>query len=262
MDLGLKNKVVIITDGVSPIGAAIAEGFAEEGATVVFAGAAGDKIERTKKSLGKHPVKTLGIVADVGNAGDTQKIVSEALATFGRIDVVVNNAGSELYGETADVTSDQLADLMRIKVLAPWEMARTVAPHMKKQGSGRFITLISDAAKIPGRGMTAAAVCGGAQLTFVKSLSDELAPSNVIATAVLAGHIKDFDGEAPPVKRHPYLSRSLEQHESGWAMDVPLGRWGTPQDVANAVVFLASDGAGFIVGSNLDVDGGDQRSIF
>jgi 3-oxoacyl-[acyl-carrier protein] reductase len=203
-------------------------------------------------------VNVLGIQADVGSEADIRKIVDTTMDQFGRIDIVVNNAGVELYGDIGDVSAEQLSDLLRMKVLAPWEMARAVAPHMRKQGRGRIITVISDAGKIPGR----SAVGGAAQLAFVKSLADELGPSNVLATGVSVGHIKESDGPEPPVRRNPFVSRSLEQHESNWAMDVPLGRWGTPSDVANAVAFLSSESASFICGSNLDVDGGDQRSIF
>ncbi len=262
MELGIQDKVAIIADGTSAIGSAIADTLAAEGATIVFAGSNSEAIERTKKSLRKHPVNVLGILADVGNEADIHKIVAAALDQFGRIDIVVNNAGVELYGDIGDVSAEQLSDLLRMKILGPWELARAVAPHMRKQGHGRIITVISDAGKIPGRSMIASAVGGAAQLAFVKSLADELAPSNVLATGVSIGHIKESDGPAPPVKRNPFVGRSLEQHESNWAMDVPLGRWGSPSDVANAVAFLSSECSSFICGSNLDVDGGDQRSIF
>ena len=262
MDLKIKNKVAIITDGTGAIGAAIADTLAAEGATVVFAGAEDAAIERTKKALNKHSGSVVGILADAGSEADMRKLAATALDQFGRIDIVVNNAGAELYGDIGDVSVEQLSALLRIKVLGPWELARAVAPHMRKQGHGRIITVISDAGKIPGRSMIASAVGGAAQLAFVKSLADELGPSNVLATGVSIGHIKESDGPAPPVRRDPFISRSLEQHESNWAMDVPLGRWGTPSDVANAVAFLSSESSSFICGSNLDVDGGDQRSIF
>jgi NAD(P)-dependent dehydrogenase (short-subunit alcohol dehydrogenase family) len=262
MDLGLKNKVVLLTEGDSAIGAAIAAAFAEEGASLALIGADGSALERTKAALPDREADVLTLQGDLASESGIRKAVTDTIARFGKIDVVVHNAGEEVYGLNSDVTTASLADLLKMKVLAPWELARAVAPHMRKRGKGRFIVVISDAGKIPGRSMIASAVAGAAQHAFVKSLSDELGPHGILVTGVSMGHIRDPNGPTPPIVRDPYISRSLAQHESNWAADVPLGRWGEPADVANAVVFLSSDSAGFICGSNLDVDGGDQRSVF
>ena len=260
MELGLKDKVALITDGTSAVGIAIATTFAAEGAKVAIVGSDGKALDRAKQTLRDGAV--LDLRADLNSEAEVRRLVADTIARLGRIDIVVNNAGTEVYGAIDEVSTGQVSDLLKQKVLAPWELARAVAPHMRKQGGGRIILVISDAGKIPGRSMLASAVAGAAQHAFVKSLSDELGPSGVLVTSVSAGHIRDSNGPEAPVKRDPHVSRSLEQQESGWAGDVPLGRWGTPADVANAVVFLSSESAGFVCGSNFDVDGGDQRLIF
>ena len=122
--------------------------------------------------------------------------------------------------------------------------------------------VVGDAGKRPGRADIASSVVGAAQHAFIKSLSDDLGRSNVLVSGVSVGHIGPPSGCVRLPARDIYISRSLEQQESNWAADVPLGRWGTPDDVASAVAFLSSDCSSFICGSNLDVDGGDQRSIF
>ena len=108
----------------------------------------------------------------------------------------------------------------------------------------------------------ASTITNAAQHAFVKSLSDELAPDRILVNAVCPSRIKSPLTDTLKLYNEVYLGRSLEQQESKWGAEVPLGRWGTPDDIANAVTFLASDRAAFIVGANIDVDGGHQRSIF
>ena len=96
----------------------------------------------------------------------------------------------------------------------------------------------------------------------MKSLSDDLAADNILVNAVCPSRIKSPLTEGLTLYNEVFLGRSLEEQEAQWGAEVPLGRWGTPEDIANAVVFLASERAGFIVGANIDVDGGHQRSIF
>jgi len=133
---------------------------------------------------------------------------------------------------------------------------------MKQRGGGRFIVIIGQAGKVPQANAIASTVVNAAQHAFVKSLSDELAPQGILVNAVCPSRIKSPLTESLTLHNEMYYGRSLEQQESKWGAEVPLGRWGTPEDIARAVAFLASDRAAFIVGANIDVDGGHQRSIF
>ncbi len=261
MDLGLKDKVALVTDCTNPIGLAIAKSFGAEGASVVASGADAEKVQRAADELRQRNVSAVGVCADITVPADVKVLVDKAIAHFGRLDIVVNTAGTDLRGRAEEVPAERVEDLLKVKVLGPWELARRVAPHLRKQGSGRFIMVISDAGKIPGKSVIASAVAGAAQHAFVKSLSDDLGADNVLVSAVSIGHIGPPSEADLAIEGEQYLSRSLEQQESGWGRHVPLGRWGDPEDVADAVVFLASANAGFICGSNIDVDGGDQRSI-
>src|SRR5581483_7013030 len=130
----------------------------------------------------------------------------------------------------------------------PWELARAAAPHMKKQGGGRFIVIIGQTGKVPQANAIASTVINAAQHAFVTSLSDELAPHKILVNAVCPSRIRSPLTHSLTLHNEVYLGRSLEQQESKWGAEVPLGRWGEPEDIANAVAFLASERAAFICG--------------
>jgi len=181
---------------------------------------------------------------------------------LGGIDIVVSNAGTHIAGSINDVPSDRLLRHFQTKVIGPWELARAAAPHMRARGGGRFILIVGQTGKVPQGNAIASTVVNAAQHSFVKSLSDELAKDKILVNAVCPSRIKSPLTDTLKLYNEVYLGRSLEQQETRWGAEVPLGRWGTPEDIADAVAFLASERAGFINGANIDVDGGHQRSIF
>jgi len=133
---------------------------------------------------------------------------------------------------------------------------------MRRRGGGRFILVVGQAGKVPGARTIASAVTNAAQHAFAKSLADHLGPDGILVNAVCPSRISTPLTEELPLVGEAFIGRSLEQQESGWGRQVPLGRRGTPEDIANAVVFLASECASFVCGTNIDVDGGYQRFIF
>lgn len=261
LDLGLARKVVLITGGTSGIGLAIARRFLEEGARIAICGRDPEKLKAAAASLGGGKAEVFTAVAHVDRPADVARFVGDTVRRYGRIDVVVSNAGTHLVGNVEAVSAAQLEQHLRTKVLGPWELARQVAPSMRRQGGGRFILIIGQAGKVPGAEVIASTVTNAAQHAFVKSLSDYLGRDRILVNAVCPSRIQSPLTEHLPLLGEPFLGRSLEQQESGWGRDVPLGRQGHPDDVASAVLFLASDQAGFILGTNIDVDGGYQRSI-
>jgi 3-oxoacyl-[acyl-carrier protein] reductase len=258
MDLGLTNKVALVTGGSSGIGLAIAAKLAGEGCKVAIAGR--DKAKLTAAAAGIPGAKAFA--GDVREPAQVGKLVDDVIAAFGRIDVVVSNAGTHLPGRMEDVDTSALLRHIETKVIGAWELAKCVTPHMRKQGSGRFIVIIGQAGKVPQANGIASAISNAAQHALVKSLSDDLARDNILVNAVCPSRIKSPLTEGLTLHNEVFLGRSLEQQETRWGAEVPLGRWGTPDDIANAVAFLASERAGFIVGANIDVDGGHQRMIF
>jgi 3-oxoacyl-[acyl-carrier protein] reductase len=260
MDLGLSGKTALITGGTSGIGLTIAWRLGEEGCRIAICGRDRGKLDKVVATLGSTEAK--GFVADVCKPHDVVTLVDDVIAAFGNIDIVVSNAGTHLAGRVDEVPTDKLIRHFHTKVVGPWELARCVAPHMRERGGGRFIVIIGQTGKVPQANAIASTIVNAAQHAFVKSLSDELAPSKILVNAVCPSRIKSPLTDGLTLYNELYYGRSLEQQEAKWGADVPLGRWGTPEDMANAVAFLASSRAEFICGANIDVDGGHQRSIF
>ncbi len=260
MDLGLSGKTALITGGTSGIGLAIAQRLGAEGCRIAICGRERKKLDAAVATLNATEAK--GFIADVCKPSDIAALVDDVVKALGSIDIVVSNAGTHIAGRIDDVATDDLVRHFHTKVIGPWELARRVAPHMRRQGGGRFIVIIGQTGKVPQANAIASTITNAAQHAFVKSLSDELAPDKILVNAVCPSRIKSPLTDGLKLYNEVYLGRSLEQQESKWGAEVPLGRWGTPDDIANAVAFLASSRAGFIVGANIDVDGGHQRSIF
>jgi 3-oxoacyl-[acyl-carrier protein] reductase len=259
MELGLTNKVALVTGGSSGIGLAIAAKLAAEGCKVAIAGRQKTKLDAAAREISGARV----FAADMRDPSQVSAMVGQVIKDFGRIDIVVSNAGTHLPGRMEDVDTAALLKHLETKVIGAWSLAKAVAPHMRKQGGGRFIVIIGQAGKVPQANGIASTISNAAQHAFVKSLSDDLARDNVLVNAVCPSRIKSPLTDAlGHLYNEVYFGRSLEQQEARWGAEVPLGRWGTPDDIANAVAFLASERAGFIVGANIDVDGGHQRSIF
>jgi len=261
MDLGLRGKVALVTGGTSGLGLAVARRLLEEGAAVAISGRDPAKLDAAVAELGTSDGDLLGVPADMDRVEEVARLVRDTLGRFGRLDIVVSNAGTHLAGTLEEIAVDRLAAHLRTKVLGPWELARQVVPHLRRQGGGRFIVIIGQAGKVPHHRTIASGVSNAAQHAFVKALADHLGPDNILVTAVCPSRITSPLTGRLQLAEQPYLGRSLEQQESGWGTQVPLGRWGDPDDVANAVLFLASARASFITGANIDVDGGYQRSI-
>lgn len=260
MDLGINGKAAIVTGGTSGIGLAIARRLLAEGAKVFITGRDKEKLTQSIAELSGAGVVS-GVTARIEKSADVARVVEEAVKWAGRLDIVVSNAGTHLRGSLDELTTEQVDTHFRTKVLGAWELARHAVPHMRRQGAGRFIVIIGQAGKVPGRNVLASAVVNAAQHAFVKSLSDDLGRYNILVNAVCPSRISSPLTSDLQIDDERYIGRSLEQQRSSWGATVPLGRWGKPEDIADAVAFMASDRAAYICGANIDVDGGHQRMI-
>jgi len=247
----MKDKVVLVTGGAAGIGKATAERFAEEGAKVVICD--------VNETVGQETVKLLGADAsfykvNVANREEVQKWVDDVAARYGRVDVIVSNAGILRDGQLVKVKEGQLVSQMSeadfdlvisVNLKGVFNCAQAVAPHMIKQGGGVILNATSVVGLDGNFGQTNYVATKSGVIGMTKVWARELGKYGIRVNAVAPGFIAT-----------EILSSMPEKIIAGMKAKTPLGRMGDPRDIANAYLFLASDDASFITGETLRVDGG------
>jgi len=242
----LKDRVVIVTGGARGIGRAIAIGFVREGAKVAVIDSDEKRLETLKKEMGKENNGVMVIPCDITKSGDVKEMVDEVRKGFGRIDILVNNAGIIRRGTIETVTEEDWDRVIEVNLKGTFNCCKTVAGIMKQQGYGKIVNISSIAGKMgditsaPGYGPSKAGVDA-----LTKTLARQLAPYGI-----------NVNGVAPHAIETEMSAQWSEERRKEIIASIPLGRLGKPEDVANAVLFLASDEASFITGEILDVNGG------
>ena len=243
----LKGKVAVITGAGSGFGEGIAKRFAEEGARVVVADLNGAAAARVAGEIGASAV---AVTADVTVRADVDRMVKAASEGFGRLDILINNAGySHRNKSLLEVSEDEFDRILAVNAKAIYLSTLAVVPIMEAQGGGVILTTASTAGLRPRPGLTWYNASKGWAITASKSMAVELAPKNIRVNALCpvageTGMLHLFMGEDTPEKRAQFKA------------SIPLGRLSKPMDMANAALWLASDEAEFITGVALEVDGG------
>jgi 3-oxoacyl-[acyl-carrier protein] reductase len=241
----LAGKVAIVTGAASGFGAEIAGRFAEEGARLVLADLDAVAGERVAREIGAD-----FLAADVSSSAASGRMVATAVERFGRLDILVNNAGRPQAPTSIVETDEQEFDrLIGVNAKAIYLAARHAIPIMRRQAGGVILNTVSVAAIRPRPNLAAYNASKGAALTLTKSLAIELAADRIRVNAVCPG-----PGDTPMLAT--FVGGDSEIHRAGFLSSIPLGRLCSPRDVADAMVFLASDEASFITGVVLEVDGG------
>ena len=252
MELGLRGKVAAVTGGSEGIGRATVKRLVEEGASVALCARRADVLNALADELRKSGAKVLAIVADATKPGDLERFIDETVKEFGRIDIVVNNAGGTGQDPFEKVNDDAWQKDLDVKVFAHIRTTRAAVPHMKKQGGGRIINLNMVGAKQPFAGSFPTTISRAAGLALTKALSKEYAADNILVNAVAVGKIKSMQQE----RRAARSGVSVAEHYEKTGKTVPLGRMGEAEEVANVIAFLASDAASYVTGCCINVDGG------
>ncbi|GAB4544613.1 MAG: glucose 1-dehydrogenase [Anaerolineales bacterium] len=252
----LKNKIALITGATSGIGKAAALRFAEEGAALLITGRRIDLGKSVQAECEQRGARCIFVQADHTRLEDCQRAVEAALQNFGRVDILFNNAGIVTKG-TAETTSEETwSETFNINVTAMWRMCKLVIPQMKKQGGGAIVNNGSDWSVVAGKDAFPYVMSKGAVGLMTKAMALDYAREGIRVNAVCPGDTfverwieKGYFENSHPVTREEAMKESSEY--------IPMGRFGKPEEIANAVLFLASDEASFITGHLLLVDGGN-----
>lgn len=259
MDMGLKNKVAIVTGGSEGIGRAAATSLAREGARVVICARRKDNLENAAAEISKETGgRVIGIPADVTKPEDIQALVDKTVETFGRLDIVVNNAGVPAGGNFENLSDEGMRLDMDLKFYAAVRVSRAAIPHMKKQGGGRIINVTAIAGKQPGANSMPTSISRAAGLAFTKALSKDMAKYNILVNTVCIGNIKSNQTvrRAEAARARDPNAASVEQMYAEAGKAVPLGRIGEGPEAGDVICFLASDRASYLTGTAVNVDGG------
>jgi 3-oxoacyl-[acyl-carrier protein] reductase len=246
----LEGRTAIVTGSASGFGAGIAHTLAREGAAVIVNDVNEDGGNRVVSEIKDAGGRSVFIAADVTSAGAVQAMVDQAVETFGGLDILVNNAGvSHKRKPMLDVTEDELDRIFAVNVKGLFHTANAAIPVMREGGRGAIVNIASTGALRPRPGLTWYNATKGAVTTLTKSMAVELADDGIRVNAV-----NPVAGDTPLLAT--FLGKDTPENREAFRQTVPLGRLSTPEDVANAVLFLASDEAALITGVCLEVDGG------
>ncbi|MDB5800454.1 MAG: family oxidoreductase [Rhodocyclales bacterium] len=257
MDLGLKGKVALITGGSDGIGKAAAEVLAEEGAHVVIIARRAEVLEAAVADIRAKGGTVLGIVADVTDAAAVERFVAEAVSHFGRLDIVVNNAGTSSAGPFQDATDEIWQDDIDLKLFAAIRVSRAAIPHLRRQGGGRIINLTTVSGKQPAAKSVPTSVTRAAGIALTKALSKEFAADNILVNTVCVGVFKSGQQARAAERQH----LAPDQHYANLGSGVPLGRVGEAREAGNVIAFLASEAASYVTGASINVDGGTSGVV-
>ncbi|MCM2531131.1 SDR family oxidoreductase [Neobacillus pocheonensis] len=263
MDLGLKDKVAVIMGGTSGVGLKTAEMFLQEGAKVAVCGRNTERKEKAYQHLLKYgePDSIFAATCDVTNKDDVNDFINHTSSYFEGINILVNAAGQSVMGYFFDVTDEQWQEQIKLKYFAIIYAIKAVHPYLVKQGGGRIININATLAKEPERHMIATAATRAGLLNLSKTLSQELAPDNILVNSVSLGLIRTDQWErrrmlnAPDIKADEYYADLAKKR------NIPLGRVGEAEEVASVILFLASTRASYVSGSTIETAGALGKAL-
>ena len=245
LKVNLQDRVALITGGTRGIGLGIGEALARCGAKIACIGTNPKTVEPAVETIRQHGGEVEGYACNVASTEEVEKTIEAVLAKFGKVDILVNNAGITDDVPLGAMKDEQWDNVIAVNLRGPFLFTRACTKPMRRAKSGRIINITSISGLIGNKGQANYSASKAGLIGFTRTVSKELAGKNVTVNAIAPGFIEtDMTAVLPEVYKAEILNR------------IPLGRFGRSEDVANAVLYFASDEASFVTGQVLTIDGG------
>jgi 3-oxoacyl-[acyl-carrier protein] reductase len=262
MEFNLAGKTAIVAAASRGIGRAVAQGLAAEGVNLaICARNEPELLTAARQIQSANHVDVLPILADVTKGPDVTDLVLKTSQRFQRIDILVTNAGGPPPGSFESFDDTAWQNAITLNLLSTVRLCREVIPYMKRQQWGRIVNLVSIAAKQPLEGLVLSNSVRAGVIGLAKTLSQEMATYNILVNSICPGWILTERLTSIIEKRSRNRGASYEDELAEVTSDIPLGRCGTVEEIANLAVFLASDRASYITGTTIQVDGGLTKGL-
>ena len=262
MDLGLKGKVALVGGASRGLGLAAAESLAREGARVIITARSKDQLEAAAARIAQNTGAAVEArPADLSRPGEAAGLARETVRDFGRVDVLVNNAGGPPGGAFLDFSDQDWEAAFQLNLMSAVNLTREVIPGMKERQWGRIINLTSIAVKQPIDGLILSNAIRAGVHGWAKSLANEYAPHGVTVNNVCTGYTLTERVRSLAEARAAQEGITPESVIAGFVASVPMKRLGRPEDLGDLVAYLASEQAGYITGASIPIDGGYYRGL-
>ncbi|MCA9019294.1 MAG: SDR family oxidoreductase [Planctomycetaceae bacterium] len=244
----LTGRVAIITGGSKGLGSAMAEGLASAGADLLFISRNQDEVEATAAQIqSDYGNKVIGMAADVTDPEQVAAMTERAISEFGKIDILINNAGINIRGPIDEITLEEFQDVQNVNVTGPWLCVRSVVPHMKQAQYGKIINLASTLGLVGMSNRTPYTSSKGAMVQMTRALGLELCEYGITCNAICPGPF------LTPMNEPFAETEEIKKFIVG---AVAMNRWARMEEIQGAAIFLASDASSYMTGSMVTVDGG------
>jgi 3-oxoacyl-[acyl-carrier protein] reductase len=262
VDLGLRGKVALIAAASRGLGRAIAEELGAEGASLVMCARGKEALTEASEAVrAASGVDVLSVPADVSRPDDVTRLVRSAIARFGRIDILVTNAGGPPSGNFESLGPEKWDEAVRLTLLSTVNLCREALPGMRQRKWGRIINVTSITVKQPVDGLMLSNSLRAGVTGFARTLANEVAADGITVNNILPGYTQTQRIESLAKAAAEREGISIDESLKKWTAEIPMRRLGEPREFAALAAFLASERASFITGTSIQVDGGWIRSL-
>lgn len=263
MDFGLRDKIALVAAASKGLGKAVALELAREGATVAICARNKETLLKAREEIAAATGQEVrALVADVTKKGQIQSMVKDIVGEFGRVDILVCNAGGPPSGLIRDLSPEDFPPSLELNLLSTINLCYEVMPNMQERRWGRIINITSVSAKQPIDTLVLSNTARAGVLGFSKSLSNQLAPFGITVNCVCPGYTKTERVESLAKAFEENRRGTVEEFYKGIEKTIPAGRLATPEEFSAAVAFLASERASYITGTALSIDGGYIKALY